>query len=437
MIAPIDAYALRRTLAGLELNGERDHLSDSVRRMVDHLEALPPSDRDAAWETMRCALGDGPELVKALATVDPNGPPPEPEAGARLAYKMTRAADITPRDVEWLWRDRIPLGMLSLLAGDPKLGKSFATLAMAANVSRGAPMPHDATIPDGPGDVVLLSAEDDASRTIVPRLKSAGANLERIHILEAVYTSNGDEALPDLRADIGRIESAVASLPRCRLVIIDPVSAYLGGLDDHRNAELRGALSPLKSLAERLDIAVVLVTHLNKSSGVNGKHRVTGSIAYVGACRANFLFTRDPDDSSGRRVLMLDNGGNLAKPPPTLAYSIQDQGDGPVVVWEDEPLPITADEVLRAAADACTPDKAEGRRECEAWLRDTLAGGPVLAKEVIDWGRNAGFTVKQLERAKEGAGVSSRRVGFSSGSKCYWHVGEWSGPPEGGDDAPE
>ena len=127
--------------------------------------------------------------------------------------------------------------------------------------------------------------------------------------------------LPTLLSyDLDAIEAAVARVGNCKMIVVDPVSAYLAGTDDHRNAELRGVLSPLKAMAERLNVAVVLVSHLSKGGGTNGKHRVIGSIAFVGACRANFLFVRDRNDATGQRVLMCDNGGNLAptaQPFPT------------------------------------------------------------------------------------------------------------------------
>ncbi len=182
--------------------------------------------------------------------------------------------------------------------------------------------------PDRPGSTILMSAEDDPARTIVPRLVAAGADLTRIHILESVILANGSEALPSLRADIDAITAAAARLGDCRLIVIDPVSAYLEGVDDNRNAALRGVLTPLNRLAEQLGAAVVLVSHLTKASSANGKHRVLGSIAYVGACRANHLFVADPDDPTGRRVLMLDNGSNIAPPAPVLAYAIENRDSG-------------------------------------------------------------------------------------------------------------
>ena len=145
--------------------------------------------------------------------------------------------------VEWLWAGRVPLGMITMFAGDPKLGKSYVTLAMAAAVSRGLPLPMG-DVPNQPGSTILMSAEDDPARTIVPRLDAAGADLTKVHILESVILANGSETLPSLRADIDAITAAAARLGDCRLIVIDPVSAYLKGVDDNRNAVLRGCSRP-------------------------------------------------------------------------------------------------------------------------------------------------------------------------------------------------
>jgi hypothetical protein len=338
---------------------------------------------------------------------------------------MTCIGQIEPREVEWLWANRVPLGMITMFAGDPKLGKSFVTLALAAAVSRGLPMPQS-DLPDRPASTILMSAEDDPARTIVPRLVAAGADLSRIHVIESIKLANGSDALPSLRADLDAISAAAARLGDCRLIVVDPVTAYLKGVDDNRNSALRGVLSPLKNLSERLRAAVVLVSHLTKTVSRSGKHRIIGSIAYLGACRASFLFVPDPHDPSGRRVLMFDNGGNAAPLAPTLAYTIEDScGRGPGVVWSDEPVAVTVEEALRPRAQ--TPglhgDDPE-LSDCEQWLRETLAqsGGRAPAAEIRRAGREAGFGWTTLHRARGRVGASARREGFGPGSKSYWQL---------------
>ena len=214
------------------------------------------------------------------------------------------------------------------------------------------------------------------------------------------------EALPTLRADIDAIMVAATSLGDCRLIVIDPVSAYLAGIDDNRNVALRGVLTPLKKLAERLGAAVVLVSHLTKEHLANGKLRVLGSIAYVGACRANHLFAADPEDPTGRRVLMLDNGGNVGPPAPTLAYVIEDGEHGVQVTWRDQPVPITVEQALRPPSGAhASAEPVFTGRESDVWLREMLATGPVLHATIMTAGREAGFTPDALRRAKERIGA--------------------------------
>jgi hypothetical protein len=436
-----DAWLAHRLLMGKSLNGDLLHASDVFRPVAQRMALAPLEDRKGVAVDWLSGRPDAEAIKRAITEADAAGP--MPAEGARPGSALTPearlicAADITAREVRWLWKNRIPLGMLTTLSGDPKLGKSFVTLSIAASVSRGVPLPGDEP-PDRPGSVILLSAEDDPGCTIVPRLKAAGADLSRIHILESIVqpgvpSEDQRQALPPiermpslLEYDLAVIEAKASQLGDCRLIIVDPVSAYLGGKDDHRNAELRSVLSPLKAMAERLNVAIVLVTHLSKGAGANGKYRVMGSIAYVDASRANFLVIRDKDDPSGRRVLMLDNGCNLAPTQPGLAYVIGDRGDGPAVEWLADPVAMDADAALRRLAEAeseqTRPEQASERRECESWLRDYLAPGRQLAKDCQRDAGAAGFKPVTLHRAKHRLGAVSQREGFGKESKCYWSL---------------
>jgi putative DNA primase/helicase len=269
-----------------------------------------------------------------------------------------------------------------------------------------------------------MNAEDDPARIIAPRLTAAGADLTKIHILESVILANGSETLPSLRADVDAITAAAARLGDCRLIAIDPVSAYLKGIDDNRNAVLRGALAPLKRLAERLGAAIVLVSHLTEGTSANGKHRVLGSIAYVGACRANHLFIADPRDPTGRRVLILDNGGNVAPPATPLAYVIKESGSGACVAWIDEKVPITVAEALRPpAAPALNEEQADERHECDGWLRSFLTEGLKSSNVVFKAGNAAGFSKDQIRRAKYRIGAVARTEGFDKDAQWSWALG--------------
>ena len=360
------------------------------------------------------APGDRQESLAIAAAA------PRIDSGRRV--RLTCTVDLEPCLVDWLWSGRVPLGMITMFAGDPKLGKSYVTLAMAAALSRGLPLPLSDR-PNRPGSTILMSAEDDPARTIVPRLIAGGADLTKVHVLESVILANGSETLPSLWADIDAITTAAARLGDCRLIVIDPVSAYLKGVDDNRNTALRGVLTPLNRLAEGLGAAVVLVSHLTKARSANGKHRVLGSIAYIGACRANHLFVADPHDQTGRRVLMLDNGGNVAPPAPALAYAIENRGRGPRVVWSCEPVAIPEVDALKPPSGPSEhPRPAIARRECDDWLCAFLAVGPRASAEVFKVGTAAGFTKDQIRKAKERIGAIALKEGFAGTGQWNWRL---------------
>lgn len=341
-------------------------------------------------------------------------PKPAPIDGAPV---IVRLADVKPEPVSWLWPGRIALGKLTLIAGDPGLGKSFLTLDMAARVSRGWAWPDAPGVATTPGGVVLLSAEDGVADTIRPRLDAAGADVARIVALEAIRSvgDNGRESARtfDLSRDLPALESAIRSVEDCRLVVIDPVTAYLGGVDSHKNAEIRGLLAPLGAIAERHRVAVVAVTHLNKSGGGPAIYRAMGSLAFAAAARAAWAVSKDKDDP--RRRLLLPIKNNIAPDTGGLAYRIEPVGvDGcPAVAWEPDPVNVSAD-------DALAGDRDEGggrteRDDAAVWLRDYLGDGPKLARDVLTESKAAGFSKRTIDRAKPAAGVRTRKETFSGG----------------------
>jgi hypothetical protein len=347
-------------------------------------------------------------------------PKPAPIDGAPV---IVRLSDVKPEPVAWLWPGRIALGKLTLIAGDPGLGKSFLTLDMAARVSRGWAWPDAPGVATTPGGVVLLSAEDGVADTIRPRLDAAGADVARIVALEAIRSvgDNGRESARtfDLSRDLPALESAIRSVEGCRLVVIDPVTAYLGGVDSHKNAEIRGLLAPLGAIAERHRVAVVAVTHLNKSGGGPAIYRAMGSLAFAAAARAAWAVSKDKDDP--RRRLLLPIKNNIAPDTGGLAYRIEPLGvDGcPAVAWEPDAVNVSADDAL--AGDRDHGGGRTERDDAAEWLRDYLRDGPKLARDVLTESKAAGFSKRTIDRAKPAAGVRTRKQAFGGG--WVWELG--------------
>jgi putative DNA primase/helicase len=351
--------------------------------------------------------------------------PPEAICGPTLITQC--AADVAPEPVEWLWPGRVALGKLALIAGEAGLGKSQISIAMAATVSTGGEWPCDGgRAPQG--KVIIFSAEDGAGDTVVPRLMAAGADRERVELVSAVRDDNNRRTF-DLSADLALLEQRISQINDVRLIIIDPISSYLGSkVDSHVNAAVRGVLEPVSEMAARLRIAIVAITHPPKGTGTTAINRFIGSIAFVAAARAAFMVTRDADDETRRLFLPVKN--NLAPFAKGLAFRLEQRLVGEVgqeivassVVWETEPVTVTADQALQAADERGGGGGAGA--DAEEFLRDALAGGAMTVVDLksdaneagLSWADRLGIVAERESYGRDGGGrwtwampVSARR----------------------------
>ena len=254
-----------------------------------------------------------------------------------LRPKITCAADVAPERVRWLWRGRIPLGKVTVLDGDPGLGKSTLMADIAARVTTARLLPDDSrSALDNPASVLVLSAEDGAGDTIRPRLEAAGADLERVQIWHCNLDDDASEMLPSLPEDIGLLANLIQE-HEVALVTIDPLMAYLSAnTHSFRDQDVRRALAPLAKVGEATGAAIVLVRHLNKAPGGAAIYRGGGSIGIIGAARSGLLVAKHPDDET-RRVLA-STKSNLGPPPPSLAYRLVGTENGAAAIQADSPV---------------------------------------------------------------------------------------------------
>ena len=339
------------------------------------------------------------------------GTAPLPEAN-RSRLLTRRASEIEPAEIAWLVEGLIPMGKLTLLCGDPGLGKSLLTVELAARVSRGEPLLSGSAC-GPPGHTLIISAEDDPADTIRPRLGLAGADLNRVSVLDGIR-GGSEEDIPDAW-DLSRSDELaqwVLAHPDLRLVILDPLCAYLAGADSHRDAEVRAMIHKLIALAAQHGFAVVCVSHLNKRTSASALYRAMGSIAFVAAARSVLLVAADQLEDDRR--LLVQTKRNLSAAAPSLAFRVE---DGPRLRWETEPVEVDLDSLLGQA------DRSESsrgaRKEAAEWLESLLAAGPKLVSDLRSAAEKEAYSMSTLKRALKAIGGSSDQTGFGKQSTVW------------------
>ena len=355
--------------------------------------------------------------------------PPAPSATAAdlAGVVLRRVSEVEAVPIRWLWPGRIARGKITMIAGHPGLGKSQITCALAAVVTKVGRWPVDRTSCEL-GSVAMLSAEDDVADTIRPRLEAAGADVTKVEMLDGVIDAFDPTGAPiqrslNLRTDVAKLDTLFASRPDLALLIVDPVSAYLGGTDSHVNADVRALLAPLSALAAKYGIAIVLVSHLNKG-GANAEaiSRVTGSLAFVAAARGAYIVAKDPEN--GDRRLFLPAKNNIGKDSGGLAFTVDPFAlpggiETSRILWEPDPVTTTADEAMRPA------DGDDGKTAIEDaidFLRDVLIGGRVLARDIKRRAGEAGISDKTLRTARTRLQIAVSREGFGADTRTYWSL---------------
>jgi hypothetical protein len=380
---------------------------------------------------------------------------PEKKNSEPVGLVTTCLATIQAVPVRWLVPGYLPLGKLVLLAGDGGHGKSTLTLDLAACLTTGRScfgLPYE---PLAPGDVLLISCEDDYGDTVVPRLLSAGADLNRIHKVDGILTSDGKTA-PFSLAHFQAIEEELAARPDVRLIVIDPAGAYIGrsGVDDYNDSELRSLLGPLAELAARHSVIILLVKHLVKGATARAVHKVGGSAGYVNTVRAAFVVA--PDAEEPERKLFLPLKFNLGPRPQGLAYRMRSldvpvQQDlletyGAHLDWEDRerlskqlfriewlgPVNEDADWVLGDQARRDLPS-AKDLDVAADWLSTFLQVRPRESRKCVAEGNAALKLAKSLDWWRDAVLKSrltgkARKTGFGDGQRWWFTLPGHSWP---------
>ncbi len=357
------------------------------------------------------------------------------------SLKGRRMSSYSKKKLYWLWENRVPYGHLCTIAGDPDEGKSLITLYIAACVSTGKQL-YDNPAETEPAEVLLLSAEDDPESTLRPRLEAVHADVARIHLLESVFLKDGKgnetERIAQLDSDIAMICSYLDLYPEIKLVIIDPISSFLGSANLNREQEVRRVLQPLQKRARESGLAVVMVAHFNKNSETrSAMDRVGGAKAIVGMGRSAWTCIREPqkEQQSGEptkiedvdRRLFLKLKNNLAPSKiGGLIYSIKARPievedregksvkeDTPYIVW----LGTTQDTAQGVVIEGKVKPKVTDA--VKEWLRNYLAqsGGCAFSDEVLKVSASLGYSERTVQRAR---GELKLAFGYTQ-RRTYWY----------------
>ena len=405
----------------LELVTRGGAASVKIVRLAEIWPAMPKRGGAHDWIGARDAA-ESEDLVAELeqlvaAAPDCRGQAPGDQASApgRGRLKLVRASDIECSEINWLWPQRIVGDGLTIITGPVGISKSLISVDVAARVSRGDKWPDD-TGHAPRGSVILFGAEDDAGKVVVPRLKAAGADLERIHVCQGTLSEGEeDEAKDDLAAvilerHIDQLRNALEDVADCRLIVFDPLPDYIAA-DENKSAEVRAALVPLARLAQEKNVAVVAVLHQNKKTDLSTVQRIAGSGAFAQIARVVLAIGTHPEDvdkTEGKRRVMLVTKSNYGERDVGQAYEIETRPSGqPGLTWIAGAVSMDADQLSRRPTGG---QEHEDRRGAAVdVLRDILAVGPKNAAAVTDELQDQGFRRRQIDHAVDVLNVKKHK----------------------------
>ena len=409
----------------------RQRLGVSPNEIEEMLAVLSPRMADGGGEDRAEHIR---KVARSMAQYSPGTVPMEyqfPNGKGKTSKGKVLAlpySSIARERIRWLWKGRIARGEITLLVGDPGLGKSQFTNYQAAEVTR-----------DG-GKALMASAEDSPSYTIRPRLEAAGANLDNVYHL-TLDQGDGIEGTIRLPDDIAQVRERIEQLDGIDLLVVDPLMAHMPvAVDAYRDQHVRTALAPLKRLADDFDCAVVVVMHLKKSGGDdNPLYRVGGSVGFGGAARSVLMLGRDPEDEQGEfgtsRIIanVKNNLAPLARSVrceiETMSVAVADDSDAKFSLETTSRLVVIGECDIGAQALLAGPSSdtgAEKRDEASGFLINLLADGPVPAKEGRDRAKAAGISEATLDRARSKKTVIARQAKGKKHGGWWWFPSFWT-----------
>lgn len=336
--------------------------------------------------------------------------------------------EVETEKTHWVWPGYIPAGKLTLIAGDPGMGKSTLVGDLIARISKGTYLPTGQRSITGTS--LIASAEDSPEDTIIPRLIACGANLKKVGVIREVRDEKSVEDESRYLCfprDLALLRDTLVTLG-CRILVIDPLNAFVEkGVDTYKDQDIRRILHPLESMAEETGTAIIVVAHLNKKEDASTLYRVGGTIGFVGAARSVLAVSKLPDETN----VLFSIKSNLARRPSAIAYEVKQvrKVKTSTNTWLGENI-INSSGIRwlgevefnpMAKAQGAVPE-AKIMEEAAEFLRQVLQQSPEADTEALYLeAKSAGISKSYLNKVKSSLGIiQTRRDG-----KWYW---AW--PPE-------
>jgi len=406
---PADAYmTFMASLRGKDcIERKAGHVEDYVERTIRKaISFLKTEDKSTAPDRVKIDFSGGETTESAEGKED--------------GIVSVKASDVVVEKTHWLWKPYIPQGKITVLAGDPGMGKSTIVNDLISRITRGTYMPFGLRTVSGV--CAIASAEDAANDTITPRLIAAEAKLEKVHIIRKVIIAEEEHFLT-LPRDVNRLQDFVTHYG-ARLLIIDPLSAFLErGTDSHKDQDIRSVLAPLEAMAEKTKVAVLIVAHFNKREDASMLYRVGASIGLVGAARSVLGVAKTPKDGTS---VLFHAKSNLDRMGKAISYETRSKRVTKQETkreWKGEDVVESSTIRWRAEVDfdpnqQTFMTESQAENEAEGFLRQLLVDGELPADEIFAEARKAGIPKGQLTRVKSEIGVVLRR----KGQKWFWKL---------------
>jgi arsenate reductase-like glutaredoxin family protein len=332
-------------------------------------------------------------------------------------HRCVRASDVDDEPLEWLWLNKIPKSKATLFVGKPDNGKSLAVVDLIARVTTGRDFPDGEKNTLGPREVMYAFTEDDEKQTVIPRLKAAQADLTKVIFHHTVVDAEGVKRELSLQDDAATLRKKLIANPDIVLLVLDPITAFVGDADINHGKEIRPVLQALKKALEKSDVTCVGVIHCNKRSDVDALGKILGDSAVAGVCRAAWDFSRDPDNKD--EFMMTHIKGNLSKKRSGMRYATEGvmitlssgkQQEHPHIKWLAE-CEEDANEMLNKTREKAKSGGEDTKKIlAKALLNTMLESVGAYARDIFTKANDSeGLSEATIKRASYEMGVRKER----------------------------